>query len=157
MVPLNSRTLSKLEQSAQIRGHFSLLVESVPYETNPVSAGTAPVDGVSVDTNCHMFCIVRRPHEGLPIPLQSVVSAICPIVSDNFQANALLLFDHVDRTSVVNPKSLQGPSAPSSLKWCLSALMAQLSAPRLAAPLTAPDVLLAGRLLSRLGGHHHDW
>ena len=114
MVPLNSRTLSKLErQSAQIRGHFSLLVESVPYETNPASAGTAPVDGVSVDTNCQMFCIVRRPHEGLPIPLQSVVSAIFPIVSDNFQANALLLFDHVDRTSVVNPKAFKALQRPA--------------------------------------------
>ena len=40
---------------------------------------------------------------------------------------------------------------------CSALLVAQLPTPQLAAPLTV-DVLLAARgLLSRLGGHHHDW
>ena len=104
---MNNRTLSKLErQSAEIRCHFSLLVESVPCETNAASAGTAPVGSGSVDANCQLSRIVRRPHERLPIP-QAVVSAIFPIVSDNLQASALLISYRVDRTPVVNPKAFK--------------------------------------------------
>ena len=157
--PLNNKTLSTLEwESVEIRGHFSLLVESVPCETNAASAGTAPVGSGSVHANCQLSRIVRRPHERLPIPPQAVASAIFRIVSDNLQASALLISYRVDRTPAVNPKAFKALQRRAPWNGASRRSSRSYQHHGLAAPVFASmDVQLAAwRLLLRLGGHHHD-
>jgi hypothetical protein len=108
-VSLEQQNIVKIDVAVSTNpwSFFSLLVESVPGETNAARAGTAPVGSASVDVNCQLNRVVRRPHERLLIPPQVVASAIFRIGSDNLQASALLISYRVDRTPVVNPKAFK--------------------------------------------------